>query len=468
MKPRPGTKRALVGLVCGWWLVSGAACSPESPSACETVAADVTGQPEGGDESMPGGTRSDLCGDRVCGLAPLRGHGQLVSCGWCPAGELCRGGQCVVAPCLQPQDCASESPLAGGLFHTCVRPADWGEGTCQYAFDDQGEVLSSFQRIYQGAALHLGRARLTAGGEPSTCDVPASQDITPIEATCCAAQGGPDRNGDDRCDADPMVWSTSTWADLGFVLAADHQLVYRFGRDEVPPGASASAPFVIEAQVDLECNTLQTSFSVAAVASDKACRLETPATIHVSIPAGDARGSTPVAFDVTLLPSQRAGFLASPWHGFGSQASPSLESLNPHFDEAKLSLQRLAEGLAAAWQSGAPGACAFPPTLPVSPIERTCCSALGANDADQDGLCAPRATDWQGGWADLGFALTTEHAFVYTTAAVSPTRARAIAYGDLDCDSIQSTFVRFVQGTDTGTACEAQILDGWFIEYENE
>ena len=42
------------------------------------------------------------------------------------------------------------------------------------------------------------------------------------------------------------------------------------------------------------------------------------------------------------------------------------------------------------------------------------------------------------------------------------------AFADLDCDTLQSTFTRFVQGHDTGTACEASVVQGMYVYYENE
>ncbi len=460
-------------LLCGCWLVFATACGsttcdPTASETSETTAADVTGQDVVGQDADTG---TDPCAARECGLVPEPGGaaGSTLVCGWCADGKVCRAGACVEVPCFLAQDCASESPLLGGLTHACVRPDFETAGTCRYAFDDQGEVLSNLQRIYEGAALYLGRERVTVEGESVACAFPANQGVTPIEGTCCSLQGGPDRDADNRCDADPAAWDEPIWSDLGFTLAGAHELVYRFGVDEVPAGRTEPAPFVIEAYGDLDCNTLQETFTVVGARDPASCRLQHPASIRVSLPVGNHGNGTPaVTVDVALSESQRAPFLGQAWYAAGTPAPVGVESVNPHFDEAKLSLQRLAEGLAAAWEKGAPGACGFPAALDVSPIEATCCSAQGGYDVNQNDLCDVEPLAWEGGWADLGFALTTEHAFVYATGVVSPTRAKALAYADLDCDTIQSTFARFVQGTDTGAACEATILPGWYIENENE
>jgi len=406
------------------------------------------------------------CGIQQCGVA--YDEPQWVTCGWCADGAVCRGGQCVEVPCLYGPDCWSEDLLPEGLAHTCVRESFEGFGACRYRLADDGEVLTSLRRIYDGAAMYLGKERLTIDGDPAACTLPVAQDVTPIEATCCAAQGGPDKDGDSLCDADAWAWNdwAGTWSSLGFSLLGEHAFTYAFQPEATAPGASTPSPFVAYAYGDLDCDTFQETFFLAGKAGASPCTLDTPEAVGVLLPAPWAAGplAQPVTLPVALEEGQRAMFRVSPEY-----MGPQSESMNPHFDEAKQNLQRLAEGLAAAWEKGTPGACAFPPPMGVSPIEGTCCSSIGGPDADADALCDADPLVWiWGAWLDLGFALTTEHAFVVATGAASPTRAKAIAYSDLDCDTIQSTFVRFVQGTDTCTACEAAIVDGWYIEYENE
>ena len=82
---------------------------------------------------------------------------------------------------------------------------------------------------------------------------------------------------------------------------------------------------------------------------------------------------------------------------------------------------------------------------------------LPGPDTDADDLCDPSPATWNTTtWSALNFAPEAPHGFVYET-ETSGVGLDAVftvsAYGDLDCDGVQSTFRRTI------TVAEAQV--GW-------
>ena len=74
-----------------------------------------------------------------------------------------------------------------------------------------------------------------------------------------------------------------------------------------------------------------------------------------------------------------------------------------------------------------------------------------------------------------GFALDEDQPFVFETeqlvAEETGVERYAIrAYGDLDCDAIQSTFTWFVDGAELepGVSCTAEPVSGFFSRNETE
>jgi len=150
---------------------------------------------------------------------------------------------------------------------------------------------------------------------------------------------------------------------------------------------------------------------------------------------------------------------------------------NPYAAEVEGNLARLAEAAAAYYAAQPDGACAFPTAQGVTPVEGTCCNQQGGPDVDGDWACdadlAPWATPT---WEALGFSLDAPHRYVYAFGeppydggSALPAGSAAIrAYADLDCDTLQSTFVRFVRGEATAQGCQASVVPGIFIDRENE
>ena len=118
------------------------------------------------------------------------------------------------------------------------------------------EAIDNLDKIYKGAAIYYTSPQVSATGQKLDCQFPADQDITPTEGTCCANLGGPDADGDDRCDADPDIWTTDTWSALTFQMNDQHYFVYAFDSE----GTLGDAKFTADAHADLDCDGVQSTF----------------------------------------------------------------------------------------------------------------------------------------------------------------------------------------------------------------
>lgn len=86
----------------------------------------------------------------------------------------------------------------------------------------------------------------------------------------------------------------------------------------------------------------------------------------------------------------------------------------------------------------------FPATTGITP---------GGNQSFYPGCKFPAGTAvWDGSWAAIGFELTEAHYYRYTLATNNPIMnvvngdwAYARASGDLDCDNVVSTFIRYAR-----------------------
>ncbi len=121
--------------------------------------------------------------------------------------------------------------------------------------EQTSEAVDQLDKMYKGAVNYYGTPRVTREGEKLDCQFPAPTGLAPA-ATCCANHGGPDADGDDRCDVLPDAWSAETWSALYFQLNDPHYCVYSFDSR----GTGNDAQFTANAHCDLDCDGIFSTF----------------------------------------------------------------------------------------------------------------------------------------------------------------------------------------------------------------
>jgi hypothetical protein len=97
---------------------------------------------------------------------------------------------------------------------------------------DRVRLLATHIREILTRAVDAGGSTLrdyvNADGTKVPCQFPADQGATPVEATCCADLGGPDADGDERCDSNPGAWDDAPWSALSFQMNDQHYFIYSY------------------------------------------------------------------------------------------------------------------------------------------------------------------------------------------------------------------------------------------------
>ena len=119
------------------------------------------------------------------------------------------------------------------------------------------EAIEQLDRMYKGAAIYYATPKINVRGERLPCQFPASQAATPVEGTCCASLGGPDNDGDGRCDQTTTYWDTNTWAALSFQITDQHYFTYAFDSNGQ---TGPNAQFTASAYGDLDCDSIMSTF----------------------------------------------------------------------------------------------------------------------------------------------------------------------------------------------------------------
>ncbi len=120
------------------------------------------------------------------------------------------------------------------------------------------EARANLRQMRESAMVFL----LTDRVDPKTGKLaaprfPQTTVVTPGVSCCDPAV---DRDGDQRCDADPTPWQQVGWQELGFQPDGQHSFRYRFES----AGTGDAASFVASAYGDLDCDGIQSTFQVTA------------------------------------------------------------------------------------------------------------------------------------------------------------------------------------------------------------
>ena len=134
------------------------------------------------------------------------------------------------------------------------------------------EAIDMLDKIYKGAADYYSTPRVAEStASKLDCQFPRDQGPTPVSGNCCGSLGGPDVDGDGRCDPDPDAWTTPTWSALKFQITEQHYCVYSFTTNgETGPNAQ----FTANANCDLDCDGTMSTFQRYGRADPRATRGE--------------------------------------------------------------------------------------------------------------------------------------------------------------------------------------------------
>ncbi len=129
------------------------------------------------------------------------------------------------------------------------------------------EARANLKVIRQAAEVFWLTERVDAKtGKVAAPRFPQTTVVTPGVSCCDPAV---DRDGDQRCDADPTPWQQIGWQELGFQPEGQHSYRYRFES----AGTGDSASFVASAYGDLDCDGTQSTFQIVAKpCKGKACK----------------------------------------------------------------------------------------------------------------------------------------------------------------------------------------------------
>jgi hypothetical protein len=366
--------------------------------------------------------------------------------------------------CNSDADCAPWSPFPPELEDVRYR-CELLSGQCRPELAEDSALIEHLSRLFKGAQVTARRAdRLDENGALVGCMLPKAMTY-PIEQTCCQSggMGGPDIDGDDRCDVEPDIWSgggsaTSTgWSDLAFSIGGEtRQMV------SVEPDVNANT-VTFRLSSDADCDGLTHQVALHAELKEDGCGFEKPEAFEV-IDEDGASFVVPVA-DSNIMNPQQLKL---------SYVPAAITSLNAHFDELESQALAMVEEAADSYSK----TCSFPANQGVTPIEGTCCSSsgLGGPDTDGNNQCDVDVGIWKTPtWNELEFVPEEQQPFVFetellATEQVGVSRYAIRAYADLDCDAIMSTFAWFAEGVqlEPGAECNAAPIPGFFSRNESE
>ncbi len=135
------------------------------------------------------------------------------------------------------------------------------------------EATDHIDKLYKGAAVYYTTPKVAADGRKLPCQFPPSTEWTP--------KGSPCDHPNQMYPADASAWSDPTWAALSFQMTGPHYFRYRIESK----GQGADAEMVLEAQADLDCDGVWSTFRRTVFASpgaaDGDCWLDGQSAFYV-------------------------------------------------------------------------------------------------------------------------------------------------------------------------------------------
>jgi len=117
------------------------------------------------------------------------------------------------------------------------------------------EAVDILDQLYKGGADYYMTQRARPDGTVASCEMPAAAGPVPGAGTCCGSLGGPDADGDGRCDLDAGEWEAAFGA-LKVPYPGPHYYTYEI----VPDRNSPNTSMVLRATGDLDCDGERSTF----------------------------------------------------------------------------------------------------------------------------------------------------------------------------------------------------------------
>lgn len=131
------------------------------------------------------------------------------------------------------------------------------------------EANEMLDLIKKGSATYYTTPRTQKDtGIKVLCQFPKKVGTTPSGVNCCIDTN--DGNGDERCDSKPGAWNDPTWSALKFAISDEHYFQYSYNSS----GTLASAKYTAEANADLDCDQILSTFQLVGKGDTKATQSE--------------------------------------------------------------------------------------------------------------------------------------------------------------------------------------------------
>ena len=141
------------------------------------------------------------------------------------------------------------------------------------------EAVDVLDRLYRGVHAYHGKERVRADGTVTTCQLPSATGRVPAVGTCCADLGGPDSDGDDRCDGDEAEWDEA----FG-ILEVPYPGPHFFTYELLPDPKSTEPAMILRATGDLDCDGVRSTFErylVGQATPGGGCELEARPAMYI-------------------------------------------------------------------------------------------------------------------------------------------------------------------------------------------
>jgi prepilin-type N-terminal cleavage/methylation domain-containing protein len=131
------------------------------------------------------------------------------------------------------------------------------------------EANEMLDLIKKGSATYYTTPRTQiATGIKIACQFPKKVGTTPAGDSCCIDTN--DADTDERCDAKPGSWNDPSWSAMKFAITDQHYFQYSYDSS----GTLASARYTAEANADLDCDTIKSTFQLVGTGDPKATMAE--------------------------------------------------------------------------------------------------------------------------------------------------------------------------------------------------